>query len=116
VSLPTPHVVLVKPYAGTTEDAHGNTTTVHGASREWRVHAIAPGASEEPRKPNRDLSVIAWTIYGPATNLPGEHDLIALPWAPDEWYDVEGRPDDWTHGPWTNPVAGAVVELRRPEG
>lgn len=116
MSIPTPYTVLVRSSALDGEDAHGNPTGTPGAPREWAVHAIAPGASEEPRKPNRDLSVVAWTIYGPKGGEPHEADQVALPWATDDWYDVEGRPDDWTHGPWPLPVAGVVVELRRPEG
>ena len=33
-----------------------------------------------------------------------------------EEYEVEGRPADWTHGPWPHPTAGIVVELKRAEG
>jgi hypothetical protein len=29
---------------------------------------------------------------------------------------VEGRPADWTKGPWPHPTAGIVVELKRAEG
>ena len=116
MSIPTPYTVLLRSPTTGGEDAHGNPVSGWGDPRSWDVHAIAPGASEEPRKPNRDLSVIAWTVYGPKGGEPGERDQVALPWAPSEWFDIEGRPDDWTHGPWNLPVAGVVVELRRPEG
>jgi hypothetical protein len=63
--------------------------------------------------------VVAWTVYGPKGDEPGERDQVALPWESDPdpvWHDIEGKPDDWTRGPWRMPLAGVVVELRRTEG
>lgn len=114
--IPTPYTVLVREPTTGGEDAHGNPVSGWGDPVEWGVHAVAPGASEEPRKPNRDLSVIAWTIYAPAGYVPDPRAQVALPWEVDTWHDIEGEPDDWTKGPWRNPVAGVVVELRRVEG
>lgn len=120
MSIPTPVTVRVRDYTDNGEDAHGNTTSGYSAARDWRVHGVAPGASEEPRKPNRDLSVVEWTIYAPAGDTPGEYAQVSLPWedlagAP-QWYEVEGRPDDWTRGPWAMPIAGVVVQLRKAAG
>lgn len=120
MSIPTPVLVRVRSSAAGGEDAHGNPTAGWGAPRDWWVHAVAPGASEEPRKPNRDLSVVEWTVYAPADGHPGERDQVSLPWEDVAsvlvWHDVEGRPDDWTKGPWPADFAGVVVQLRRPEG
>lgn len=115
-AIPTPHTVLVREPTSGGEDAHGNPVSGWGDPFEWDVHAVAPGASEEPRKPNRDLSVVAWTIYAPAGYVPSARAQVSLPWEDDTWHDIEGEPDDWTKGPWRNPVAGVVVELRRTEG
>jgi hypothetical protein len=69
---------------------------------------------EEPGQTNRDLSVVAFTVYSPASaDLPGARDLVTLDGAD---YAVNGTPKDWTRGPWANPSAGVVVELRRVEG
>ncbi|AKU15750.1 hypothetical protein [Luteipulveratus mongoliensis] len=120
--LPTPYTVIV----GTPEfgdpDAFGNPTKTWPVENEkpWAVHAIAPGAlsaMSEPSQPNRDLSLIIWSVYGPkAGNYPTtEHSRIKLPGDAD-WYDIDGHPDDWTRGPWEHPTAGLVVELRRADG
>ena len=118
--IPTPYTLLVREPSSGGEDAHGNPVSGWSDPFEWGVHAVAPGASEEPRKPNRDLSVIAWTIYAPAGYAPSARAQVALPWesvgGERVWHDIEGEPDDWTKGPWRNPVAGVVVELRRTEG
>lgn len=96
------------------EDRHGNKAKTFGTAVPWVVRGYAPGANVENGDPHRDLSTILWTVYADANDdLPTEHDLVVL--NGDE-YAVEGRPADWTHGPWFNPVAGAVVELKRPEG
>lgn len=116
MTIPAPYTLLVREPTAGTEDAHGNPVAGWGSPVEWGVHAVAPGASEEPRKPNRDLSVVAWTIYAPAGYAPSARAQVSLPWETDTWHDIEGAPDDWTKGPWRNPVAGVVVELRRLEG
>ena len=121
-AIPTPYTVRVRPFlpdAG--QDAHGNPVQGWGAPWDWDVHGVYPGASEEPRKPNRDLSVVLFTIYAPPGAMPGERDQISLPWEDDaesgpRWYDIEGRPADHSMNPWKLSIAGVVVELRRPEG
>ncbi len=115
-------MLRVRPYGAGADDAHGNPTAGYGAARDWQASSVAPGASEEPRKPNRDLSVVEWTVYAQAGNHPGERDQVSLPWEDDvngpRWYDIEGRPDDYTRGPtWSSGgPGGVVVQLRRPEG
>jgi hypothetical protein len=96
------------------DDDHGNAEATYGAAEDWVVRGYAPGANNEGGDPARDLSNILWTVYADASDdVPGELDLVVL--EGDE-YAVEGRPADWTHGPWFNPVAGVVVELKRAEG
>ena len=91
--------------------------------RDWTVRSIAPGSMEEPDRTSRDLSVVMWTLYADKGGEPDEAAQIRLPGSPD-WYEVEGRPSDWTMGPPrvgpvgdypTNPP-GVVVELRRANG
>lgn len=94
-------------------DRHGNPTFTFSEPQPWPVWGIAPGAAE-PHEPNRDLSIVEWTVYAPMSPaLPGELDRVILD---DVEYEVEGRALDWTRGPWPHPTAGAVVELKRPEG
>lgn len=94
-----------------TTGAHGNTATTYAAETPWRVIALAPGASEEPRQSNRDVSEIEWTVYAhKSDDAPTENDLVVVG---DDEFTVEGRPADWTLG---GPGGGIVVELRRVEG
>lgn len=82
----------------------------------WVVSGIAPGATEEPVRSNRDPEQVAWTVYGPKQGCPPSSESeVRLP-GDTEWYPLDGRPRDWTFGPWDNPVAGVVVELQRIEG
>lgn len=95
-------------------NARNNPVETFGDPQDWHVWAIAPGASAEPADPNRDLSLILWTVYAPANEkVPGELDRVILNGVE---YGVEGRPGDWTHGPWGPGNAGVVVELKRVEG
>lgn len=99
---------------GPGKDKHGNLVETFGDPQEWVVRGYAPGANVENGDPHRDLSIILWTVYADSSpQLPRERDHVVL--GGDE-YAVEGRPGDWTHGPWDNPVAGVVVELKRAEG
>lgn len=96
------------------EDSHGNAVKSYAPATDWVVRGYAPAANTEGTDPARDTSQILWTIYADATtDIPGELDLVVLGGVE---YAVEGRPADWTHGPWFNPVAGVVVELKRVEG
>lgn len=104
----------VRRYSSSTKDAHGNTAAVFGEPQDWTVRGLAPGSMEEPGRTNRDLSVIEWTVYADRSNdAPTERDRVLVD---NEEFSVEGRPSDWTRGPWATPGAGIVVELRRPEG
>lgn len=95
-------------------DRHGNPVVTYSAPYEWVVRALAPGASSEPTQPNRDASLIAWTVYSDASDdVPGERDHVFI--LGDE-FEVVGRPADWTKGPWPHPTAGVVTELQRWEG
>jgi hypothetical protein len=106
--------LAVRRYQPGATDAHGNPVESWSESQPWVVRGYAPGAMAEPSEANRDLSLIEWTVYADANDsAPGERDLVVL--EGDE-YAVEGRPADWTKGPWPHPTAGIVVELKRAEG
>lgn len=115
MSLPTRVILQVRRRStSATKDRHGNAVVSYEGPIPWPVHGYAPGASDQPTRPNRDLSLIAWTVYAPVGgNAPGELDRVVL--NGDE-YDVEARPADWSQGPWVHPTAGLVIELKRAEG
>jgi hypothetical protein len=92
------------------KDAHGNPIASHAPPVEWLVYAYAPGANEE-QGGNSDVSLVEWTVYAPVSDdAPGEFDLVRVEGVD---YAVEGRPADWTRGPWENPLAGLVVQLKK---
>ena len=112
MSLPTPHTVGVRVFQEGATDAHGNPVDGWAAAVDVAVHALSPG-SDEPPSPNRDLSLIEWTVYAPAGTSVGPRDLVVVG---GREFTVEGEVRDFTLGPWHNPVAGVVFELRRAEG
>lgn len=114
VNLPLPYTVRVRTRTAGPVDDFGNETTTW-VEADWRVHGIAPGAMDEPGQANRDLSLVAWTIYGPAPSPVAASSEVRLP-GDTAWLKVDGTPKDWTLGPWEHPTAGVVVELRRADG
>lgn len=116
-------ILVVRQLATTPGDDEFGNPVKTWVERDWPVRAVAPGSMEESDRSNRDLSVVAWTVYADKGGEPGEHDQVGLP-GDSAWYTVEGRPEDWTMGPPrigptgpfpTNPP-GVVVELRRADG
>lgn len=104
------------------DDDFGNPTTTW-QERDWEIRSVAPGTMEErPTRGDRDLSVVMWTLYADAVDVPGPRDQIKLPGT--EWFAIEGQTDDWTMGPpRVGPAGppgigtpGVVVELRRADG
>ena len=111
--VPSPYRVTIRARAEGVKDAFGNATTTW-ASRHWWVRSIAPGAMADPANPNRDLGEVAYTIHADAdSSPPGRLDEVEVG---GEVFVVDGDPGNWTNGPWPNPVAGVVVELKRSEG
>lgn len=116
MTLPTPRTVYVRRWSVTAErDPHNNPIAGHGALEPMPVHGIAPGASEESVAAGRNPTEISWTITAPAGSHVGAKDLVLLEPGGVE-YEVEGESHDWTRGPWVNPVAGVVIELKRQGG
>jgi hypothetical protein len=97
-----------------TPDRYGNATDTLSAAEDWWVWGIAPGDNTEPGEPNRDRSDIVWTVFAPADGYgPTERDVVQVD---GEDFQVEGRPEDWTRGPFGPGNAGLVVKLKRMEG
>lgn len=112
MTFPLAHTIGVRTFQSGATDAHGNPVESWAAPVSVAVHGISPG-SDEPRSTNRDLSLIEWTVYAPAGTTVGPRDLVIVR---GREFTVEGEVKDYTLGPWANPVAGVVFELRRAEG
>lgn len=96
------------------KDSHGNAAVTYAAGTDWTVRGMAPGAFSEDGSQNRDRLEVVWTVYADKSDdMPSALDRVE---ALGETYEVSGEPQDWTLGPWANPVAGVVVELKRMEG
>jgi hypothetical protein len=60
------------------------------------------------------MANIAYVIQADKTPaVPDYRDVVIVD---GKEYPVDGHPDDWTRGPWANPVAGVTVYLKRVEG
>jgi hypothetical protein len=113
-TVPSPYTVSVKPYEAGAFDDYGNPVEGYGTPRDWAVRSIAPGAMDEPGQSLRDLSIVEYSLISdPSDDVPTERDIVTV-FGVD--YAVHGKPRDWTFGPFVNPVAGIVVELRRVDG
>ena len=112
---PTPWTVGVRRYEEGATDGHGNPVDAWSATElEVPAHFVAPAATVEPYRQNRDLLVTDLAVGAPKTaNLPEPRDLVV--WQGED-YRVEGDVEDFTYGPWTNPDAGVTFLLRRVEG
>lgn len=113
---PTPYRLRVRSWSEGEPDAFGNSTA-SWSERDWLVAAIAPGGIDDLMEPNRDLTLVVWTVYGPKEGAPtSSRDEVRLP-GDSHWYPLHEHPRDWTKGPWgKHPTAGVVAELRRADG
>ena len=113
MSLPTPYRLPLRERVAGDRDDFGNVEWTW-VEREWAVHGIAPGVMDEPMMSNRDLSRIVYTVFGPKRDAPTTESAEIQ--VDGEWFPIDGKPKDWTRGPWEHPTAGVVVELTRVEG
>jgi hypothetical protein len=112
--IPSPYKLQVKPYIAGAKDDFNNPIDSWGPGRDWWVRSVDPVSNREPQQPNRDMATIAYVIQADKTDaMPGYRDLVTVDGVD---YPVDGQPDDWTRGPWANPVAGVTVYLKRVEG
>jgi hypothetical protein len=115
MAIPTPWSVGVRRFEATGDDGYGNPTVGHSETvLSLPVHFVAPAATVEPYRENRDLLTTDLAVGCPVSdNLPGPRDLVV--WA-DEVYTVQGDVADFTKGPWDHPNAGVTFLIRRVEG
>lgn len=112
--VPSPHKLLVRRYAPGQRDEFGDLEETWSPPEEWRVRSYDPASGREPGAANRDLATIAYVIQADKTpSVPGYRDVVVID---GKDYPVDGHPDDWTRGPWPNPVAGVTVWVKRVEG
>ena len=112
--VPSPHTLGVRRFTAGAVDEFGNATDAWADPVPWRVRSVAPATSDEPGGEHRDLSVVIYTVHADKTaDVPGVRDLVVID---GKEYPVDGEPDDWTRGPWANPVAGVAVWVRRADG
>ena len=109
--IPTPYKLTVRRYSSTQEDEYGNAVPVW-AEEEIAVHGMAPGAIDL-EDVTRNAEEVSWTVYAPAGTVVRTQDTVLID---GDEYQVIGRVKDWSQGPWANPVAGVVFELKRTEG
>lgn len=94
-------------------DADDNPVSVFADPVPFTVSSAEPGPSRELGRDGRDVQQVAWTLTVPRRTVLGERDVIV--WQGSE-YRVDGRPLDWTLGPWPNPAARIQVGIRRVTG
>lgn len=112
--IPSPHVLQVRKWSSGEADAMGNATEGLADPVAWPVRSVDPVSNREPGADRRDLATIAYTIHADKTALvPSYRDVVVID---GKEYPVDGEPDDWTRGPWVNPVAGVTVWVKRAEG
>ena len=112
--IPSPHKLRVRKYIPGAKDDWNNAVDSWADPYDWMVRSVDPVSNREVPQANRDLANIAYVVQADVGPLvPGYRDKVLVG---DDEYDVDGRPDDWSKGPWPNPVAGVTVWLKRVEG
>lgn len=112
---PSPHRLQVRKYVPATEpDEFGNLGGTLADPVDWWVRSVDPVPNRETATANRDLATLAYSIQADKSpQVPSYRDVVVYD---GQEYPVDGRPDDWTVGPWANPAAGVTVYLKRVEG
>lgn len=112
--LPTPHLIHVRRWQqGGDPNPHGYRPETYGDPEELLVHGYAPGSSSDSTTAGRDTASTLVTVYAPAGTVIGYRDRAVIDGVE---YEVAGNSKDYTSGPWANPAAGVVLELKRLEG
>lgn len=95
-------------------DGFGNPVDTPGVPRVWEAWGLAPGVQgEQAGSGGREAVPVEWTVYGPVDGAPSAYDEVQVDGV---WLPVNGRPQDWTRGPFGPRNAGVVVELRGVQG
>ena len=112
--IPSRYALAVRRRIEGAKDGHGNSVQQWGDPIAWMVRQVDPGASVRPFEQGRDLSMVLFTVHSDAgPNVPTEFDLVVVDGVE---YAVQGRPSDWTRGPFPNPAAGVVTFLKAVSG
>ena len=113
-AIPSPHRISVRRFIAGAKDEFNNSVPSWAAAQPWDVRSVDPLTGREPGIQFRDMATLALVVQADKTpEVPGYRDRVVVD---GEEYDVDGRPDDWTMGPWANPAAGVTVYLKRVEG
>lgn len=115
MSFPLPYQLGVMRYVLGLPDRYGNhEDTWELDPKPWLVHGYWTPGGEEPWRAGRDLSNVVWSVLAPATpDAPGDRDRIIIGGVE---YEIDGKPGDYSHGPWSMPFAGLVYDLKLSEG
>lgn len=105
------YTVEVKRHSTGAADSMGVARSEWGEPEPLEVYAIAPRTSTEP-VPGRGAVVVGLTLLAPAGTSVGAQDRFIVD---GDEYEVEGKPGDWTRGPWRW-AAGVSIDLTRTGG
>lgn len=115
---PTPYTVGVHRFSSVSSDDYGRDVPVYSPARDVpgdpvRVHGWGSPRSLEPKLAGHDRVVVELELFAPVGTVIGPYDLVDLP---EGQFEVVGRPEDHSNGPFAPGVGGLVVNLRRVEG
>lgn len=102
----------VEPYEPTT-DSHNRAVDAWGEPVEVDVYGWGPAASSQDAAGNREPLTTLVDIYAPASTATSTKDRWTLP---DGTYLQDGKPLDYSHGPFGGGVGQAVIRLKQITG
>jgi hypothetical protein len=109
---PTPHTVGVMRYLTGAEDEYGNDVESWADPEPVRVHGWGPAGTEEDNE-GRTRVVADLQLMAPAGFTVDPQDRVEVDGVV---YEVEGKVEDYTHGPFGFAGAGVRVNLNRVTG
>lgn len=111
---PTPYTVAVIPRIEGAPDAMGQPTVTWGEPVPQSVYGWAPAGTSEPFEAAREPITWELDLFAPPGFTCGPHDRIMIP-GDLEPFEVEGRIQDFTYGPFEF-KPGVRVRLKRVDG
>jgi hypothetical protein len=109
---PTPHTVDVLHYETGGEDEYGNDVETWSPPDTQRVHGWGPSGTEEDNDGRRRV-VADLQLMAPRGFRIGPYDRVVVDGLE---YEVEGKVEDYTKGPFGFAGAGIRVNLNRVTG
>jgi hypothetical protein len=108
---PLAQIIGHKPYASTTEDAHGNPVVTYGPTVQRAVYGYGPPIRTTDAEPGGTQVIEGLDVFSPLFAV-DPRDLFVID---GHDYMVVGEVADWTKGPFGfNP--GQSFRLKRVEG